>query len=172
MKKLIIFTACCLACAACQKTVTLNLNTAPSQIVIQGEVTDQPGPYTVAINQSVGFYASNTFPSVSGAKVKITDGVVTDSLTETNPGTYQTHTLQGRSGSTYTLTVALGDTTYTASSTMPAPVTLDSITFDNSGRFRKGQITAQANYQDPVGVKNYYQFILYLDGTQFTRDIF
>lgn len=172
MKKIILPAACALACAACTKTVTLNLNTAPSQVVIQGEITDQPGPYTVAINKTVGFYADNTFPSVSGAKVKISDGTTTDSLTETSPGTYQTHTIRGRSGVTYTLTVALGDTLYTASSTMPAPVQLDSVTFLNSNRFGNQQITPQANYQDPAGIKNYYQFVLYIDGTQFTKDIF
>lgn len=171
MKKFIILGAATLVCA-CQKTVTLPLNTAPSQVVIQGEVTNQPGPYTVLINKTVGFYADNTFPSVSGASVKISDGVITDSLTETSPGVYTTHTLQGRSGATYTLTVGLGDSTYTASSTMPAPVTLDSVTFDNSGRFRKNQITPQANYQDPPNVKNYYQFIMYINGTQFTKDIY
>jgi hypothetical protein len=141
-------------------------------VVIQGEITDQPGPYTVSINKTVGFYADNTFPAVSGASVKISDGVVTDSLTETSPGSYTTHTLQGRSGSTYILTVGIGDSTYTASSTMPAPVALDSVTFDNSGRFKKNQITPQANYQDPPDVKNYYQFIMYINGTQFTKDIY
>ena len=171
MKKFIIAAFVCLLCA-CSKTVKLPLNVAASQVVIQGEVTDRPGPYTVQINESVGFYADNTFPAVDGASVKISDGTITDSLTETSPGIYTTHTLQGRSGSTYTLTVGIGDTTYTASSTMPAPVTLDSVTFDNSSRFKKDQITAQANYQDPAGVKNYYQFVIYINGVQFTKDIY
>jgi hypothetical protein len=176
MKKIIIKTTIAFAAIgsfyACQKTVTLPLNTAPAQLVIQGEVTDQPGPYTVSITQSVGFYADNTFPAVSGASVKISDGQITDSLTETTPGNYVTHTLQGKSGATYTLSVRIGDSSYTAASTMPAPVKLDSITFDNSSRFRKNQITPQANYQDPPGVKNYYQFIMYINGTQFTKDIY
>lgn len=171
MKKLIILTALT-AITACQKTVTLPLNTAQSQIVIQGEVTDAPGPYTVTVNQSVGFYADNTFPAISGAAVKISDGQVTDSLTETSPGVYTTHSIQGRPGATYTLTVQLHDSTYTAASTMPAPVTLDSISFDNTGRFKKNQITPQANYQDPPGVKNYYQFVMYINGTRFTKDIY
>lgn len=175
MKRIIIFTAIAAitAITACQKTVTLPLKTAASQIVIQGEITDGPGPYTVTINKSVGFYADNTFPAVSGASVKISDGRITDSLTETTtPGTYTTHSLQGRSRTTYTMTVMLDGSTYTASSTMPAPVPLDSVTFDNSGRFRKNQITPQANYQDPSGVKNYYQFVMYINGTQFTKDIY
>src|SRR5450755_469933 len=70
---------------SCKKIVTLKLNTAPSQIVIQGAVTNAAGPYTVAINQSVGFYADNSFPPVSGAIVVISDDQgVADSLTETS----------------------------------------------------------------------------------------
>jgi len=171
MKK-IIAAAALTTLTACQKTVTLPLNVAQSQIVIQGEVTDAPGPYTVTINQSVGFYADNTFPAISGAQVRIGDGQITDSLTETSPGIYTTHTLKGQSGTTYTLSVKIGDSSYTATSTMPAPVPLDSVTFDNNGRFKKDQITAQANYQDPPNTKNYYQFVMYINGTQFTKDIY
>ncbi|HWB92317.1 MAG TPA: DUF4249 domain-containing protein [Puia sp.] len=172
MKKSILTLAALSVIAACQKTVTLPLNTAASQLVIQGEVTDAPGPYTVTINQSVGFYADNTFPAVSGAAVKISDGQTTDSLTETAPGVYLTHSLQGRSGTTYTLRVQLHDSVYTATSTMPAPVTLDSVTFDNNSRFKKNQVTPQSNFQDPPGVKNYYQYVLYINGARFTKDIY
>ena len=156
----------------CQKTVKLNLNNAPPQLVIQGQVTNTPGPYTVTISRSVDFYADNTFPGVSGASVSISDGQgVTDSLTETSTGNYTTHVLVGKPGNTYTLSVRLNDTTYTAASTMPEPVTLDSVTFDN-GIGGRNSIRAQVNFQDPPGVKNYYQFILFIDGTQFTKDYF
>jgi hypothetical protein len=158
---------------SCKKTVTLPLNTAASQWVIQGEVTNAPGPYTVTINQTVAFYADNTFPAVSGASVQISDDQgVTDLLTETSAGNYTTHTLQGKPGNTYTLSVKIGDSLFTAVSTMPQPIALDSVTFDHSSAFRKNDITAQANYQDPAGIKNYYQFIMYIDGVQFTKDIY
>jgi len=160
---------------SCQKVVTLNLNTVPSQLVIQGEVTDQPGPYTVTISRSVNFYADNVFPAISGAVVKISDGSgVTDSLTETSPGTYVSHVLQGGPGNTYTLYVNVGDTSYTAVSTMPAPVPLDSITLEHTkGRLgRKDQITPQANYQDPAGIRNYYEYVLYINGVQFNKTIY
>src|SRR5882757_4165419 len=116
---------------SCQKTVTLDLNTAPAQIVIQGEITNTPGPYTITINQSTAFYAENTFPPISGASIKISDGQgLTDSLTETSPGVYSTHTLQGTPGNTYTLSVFAQNKQYTAASAMPAPVALDSITWE------------------------------------------
>jgi Domain of unknown function (DUF4249) len=172
MKKIIIVSFALLF-FSCQKTVTLPLNTAPAGVVIQGEVTNAAGPYTVTINESVGFYADNNFPTVSGASVRISDGQgVVDSLTETSAGTYTTHTLQGKPGNTYTLNVTIGDSNFTAVSTMPQPVALDSVTFDHSSAFRKNDITAQANYQDPAGIKNYYQFIMYINGVQFTKDIF
>jgi hypothetical protein len=63
---------------SCKKIVTLKLNNVPAAIVIQGEVTDQPGPYYVTINQPVDFYASNTFPPVSGAAVTISDNLGRD----------------------------------------------------------------------------------------------
>lgn len=158
---------------SCKKTVVLPLHTAPAGIVIQGEVTNLAGPYTVMINQSVGFYQDNVFPAISGAIVKISDNQgVTDSLTETTPGVYTTHTIQGRPGNTYSLSVYAQHTNYTATSTMPSPVLLDSVTFQNSGGFGKTQISAIANFQDPAGIKNYYQFIEYINGQQFTKDYF
>jgi hypothetical protein len=158
---------------SCKKIVVLDLNNAPPQIVIQGEVTNDAGPYTVSINQSVGFYADNTFPTISGAIVKITDNNgVTDSLTETSPGIYSTHILQGVPGNTYTLSVFAQNTSYTATSTMPMPVALDSVTFQTIGGFGQKNISAVVNFQDPAGIKNYYQFIEYINGQQFTKSIF
>jgi hypothetical protein len=159
---------------SCQKVVHLDLQTAPPQLVIVGEVTDAPGPYSVMINRSVGFYSDNNFPAVDGAAVRISDNWgVTDTLTETSPGNYVTHVLQGVIGNTYTLSVSVGDTLYTATSTMPAKVPLDSVTFDHTGgRRQNNDIVPQANYQDPAGVKNYYRFALYINGTQFTREIY
>ena len=174
MKPSIITLLTFILLSSCKKTVTLNLNTAPSQIVIQGEVTNAAGPYTVTINQTVGFYANNTFPAISGAVVKISDNLgVTDSLTETaSPGIYTTHSLQGMPGNTYTLSVIAGQQNYTATSTMPMPVTLDSVTFSSTSGFGKTRISAVANFQDPAGIKNYYQFIEYINGQQFTKNIF
>ena len=163
----------CILFYACKKTETLKLNTAEAQIVIQGEVTDSAGPYTVAINYSAGFYKDNTFSGISGAVVKIIDNQgFTDSLTETSPGLYRTHLLQGRPGNTYTLSVNAQNTTYTAVSAMPLPVTLDSVTFQHESAFGQNQINAMVNFQDPPGIKNYYRFIEYINGQQFTKNIF
>ena len=53
---------------------------------------------------------------------------------------------------------------------MPAPVTLDSVSFQHQGGLRKDRISAVPEFQDPAGVKNYYQFIEYINGVQLTNN--
>jgi hypothetical protein len=127
----------------------------------------------VKINLSVNFKADNSFPPVSGGRVKISDNEGhSDSLMETSPGVYTTTTLQGKPGNTYTMSVLLQDTLYTAVSTMPYPVNFDSITFRKTGAFGNKNIRAVPNYQDPPGIKNYYLFNEYVNGLLQTNDIF
>jgi hypothetical protein len=158
---------------SCQKVVTLDLKTVAPQIVIQGDVTNAPGPYTITINQTVNFYADNNFPAVSGAAVKITDDLgVVDSLFETSPGMYTTQFIQGRPGGTYTLTVSAQQANYSAVSTMPEPVPFDSLTLQGTSGFGQERIFAMVNFQDPPGIPNYYQFIEYINGKKFDKGIF
>jgi hypothetical protein len=158
---------------SCKKIVTLKLNNVPAAVVIQGEITNQGGPTYVTINQPVDFYADNTFPPISGATVVITDnnGQI-DSLIEISPGIYATSSLQGAPGTTYQLSVTAQGQHYTATSTMPSTVNLDSVTFEINSGFGRKQISAVVNFQDPTGVKNYYQFVEYLNNTQLTKDLF
>lgn len=149
---------------SCTKVITPALDTAASQLVIQGVVSDTAGPYYVSIVNSVGFYAGNAYPGVSGASITIIDSStgLQDSLTETTTGIYVTHSLvQGIPGHTYLLNILLNGQTYSASSTMPQPVLLDSVSFDVSDTKR---IRPQANYQDPKGVINFYKYALVING--------
>jgi hypothetical protein len=158
-------------CCSCKKVVHLKLDDAGPHIFIQGEVTDVAGPCTVKINRSVSFDAENSFPPVSGGRVTISDSEGnSDSLIEASPGVYTTTTLQGRPGVTYTMSVQVQDTLFTAVSTMPFPVPFDSITFRKQGGIGK-DITAVPNFQDPAGVKNYYMFYEFLNGRQITKDL-
>jgi hypothetical protein len=170
---LIVFGAALLL-FSCKKIVTLKLNDVPAAIVIQGEVTDQPGPYFVMISQPVDFYADNSFPPVSGAAVYITNtsSGQADTLTEISPGTYGTHTLQGLPGITYDLSVTVHGVNYEAASTMPPKVVLDSITYQSNSGFGRTQISAVANFQDPAGERNYYQFVEYLNQVRLPKDLF
>lgn len=148
----------------CKKVIDVHLKNSETQIVITGDVDNRPGPYELKITRTIDFNSANIFPSVSGAVVKISGNGVTDSLTETSPGVYSTHILQGKAGKTYSMYVSIDGKEYSATSTMPHPVHLDSIDF-RSGR--NDALYAVANFQDPEGVANYYQFIEYADSEKF-----
>lgn len=152
---------------SCTKVISVNLNNANPNLVIEGIVSDAPGPYQVQITQTVNFSDPNIFPAITGATVKITDSTlgITDSLSESLPGIYVTHKLlQGLTGHTYQLYVLSNGQTYTASSTMPAKVNLDSVTFYSTNIFGTKSTSAIANFQDPAGIPNYYTFTEYVNG--------
>jgi hypothetical protein len=168
-----IFPFLFLLCFSCQKVVTLKLNNAPPQLIIEGNLTDGADPDTVKVLRSVNFYADNSFPTVSGAVVTISDNTgAKDNLTEVLPGNYITHTLRGVPGNTYTLSVTLNDTTYTASSTMPQPVPIDSVTFSNSSQINKSEIVPVVNFQDPPGIANYYRAEEHINGALYAKRYF
>jgi hypothetical protein len=150
------------AFSSCTKTITPPLNNS-TQLVIEGAVSDTTGPYHVSISKTANFYSDNVYPTISGATVVITDITVnvTDLLTETSAGSYTTHTITGAPGHTYQLRVMLDGKTYTALSTMPKPVLLDSVTVDYSV---KNNIRPVANYQEPADQKNYYKYSMQKNG--------
>jgi len=164
-----------LSIVSCTKDIHVNLNDAAPQIVITGEVNNAAGPYLVRITKTVNFSVSNTFPPVSGATVKITDSTSgqTDLLTETSSGVYTTQLLpQGTPGHTYQLFISVGGQTYTAISTMPQIVSLDSVTFEHKTDLGGTTINAIPNFQDPPGVANYYSFTEYINNKLFNKAIF
>ena len=148
----------------CKKVIDVKLKNASEQTIITGEVNDLSGPYKVTISKSVDFTSDNNFPPVSGAFVTITGNGVTDTLSEDEPGEYFTKNIKGKPGKAYSLLVKTEGNTYTATSTMPQPVPLDSLSFLLG---RNDNIYAVANFQDPIETENYYQFIEYANGEKF-----
>ncbi len=163
MKEVTFLLAGALMVTACQQVVDLNLNKSSARLTIEGSVNNGPGPHHVRITRSINFYQDNSYPNVSGAIVIITNtsAAVTDTLSEVSPGIYETHSIAGRPGDTYRLSAFVENKIYTATSTMPQPVALDSVTF-NYGT--KNTIRAVANFQDPMGTINYYKFTAYVNG--------
>ena len=160
MKKGFLIVGVLVGVMACKKVVSVELRDAPSQLVIEGEVTNGGTPQ-VKISRSVAFSAANSYPPVSGAVVTVTDnnnGLVAV-LKESAAGMYGTRTYSGVPGHSYQLSVTVGGMVYTANSVMPRQVALDSITFAmNTDINNHKDINAVVNFQDPPGVANYYQF--------------
>ncbi len=140
---------------SCKKVIQIDLNSAAPQIVIAGNITDTTGPYAVYITKTVNFSDPNSYPPVSGATVQVTDSntAKTYPFAEVSPGHYASDgALHGQSLHTYLLSVNAEGKTYTASSTMPVLVPLDSISFvANPDIKNKNAIDAVVNFQDPPG---------------------
>jgi hypothetical protein len=162
--------------ASCTKVIDLKLGNASNQLVIEGNITNVNGQQRVVLNKNVPFGNTNTYPPVTGATVTISDQAGNSfSLVETTPGNYTIDNLSGVRGTTYTLTVSTGGQTYHASSTMPAPVVLDSLTdknspFDDSSN-GKDKKTITVHYKDPAGIANQYRYVMWVKGVQ-VKDIF
>ncbi len=149
--------------ASCQKVINIDLNSQDPKIVIEGIVTDDTlTPQIIRITQTVNFSATNSFPPVTGAVVTLKDNAG-DSilLTEATPGYYQTYGLHGIPGRTYFLSVTTGGKTYTAQSTMPVKVPLDSLKIEDFGFGPGTSKSITPVFRDPVGRGNYYRFRLY-----------
>ncbi|MDQ2751648.1 MAG: DUF4249 domain-containing protein [Bacteroidota bacterium] len=157
-----------LLCFGCKKVIRVDIKNTSSQIVITGMVTNEPGPYTVTLSRTANYTAENVFPPVSGATVVISSTGTTDTLSEISAGIYTTHTIIGIPGDTYNLYVSSAGQIYTATSTMPQPVPLDSLGYVTD---RKGdRYNAVVFFQDPPGIANYYEFIEYNNGVEFKNN--
>jgi hypothetical protein len=159
---------------SCEKVIDINLNDAEKKYVVEGSITDQAGQCRVTITQTKNFNENNTFPVVSGAAVSITDnstGTITQ-LSESSPGVYTHASLAGVTGKTYTLTVNINGELFTASSTIPQLVNIDTIYVSNDTWFSGDAIKlANIEYNDPAGTANQYRFVRYRNGVK-TKNIF
>ncbi len=150
---------------SCTKVIDVNLNNTEPVVVIEGNITDTTGPYTIKITSTIDIDKDNNFPGVSGAIVRIADNAGNvETLQEKGSGIYQTQTLQGVPGRTYTLTVVTDGKTYTAESTMPAKVAYDSLNYEYILTFDGDLPYPAVHYTDPIGTGQYYRAKRYVNG--------
>ncbi|MFD2827382.1 DUF4249 domain-containing protein [Leeuwenhoekiella polynyae] len=161
----------CVLFVSCEEVIELDLDTQEPQLVIAGFISDGQGPYTVRISRSVAFYDTNNFPVEEHANVRITsDEGITEVLTQTSPGVYQTAHLRGQRGVAYTLDVALDGTSYSATSRIPAEsIALDSIQvgYKKASIFQEAGYYAIAYFKDPPDVANYYRLQVLVNGEEY-----
>lgn len=151
---------------SCQKVIDIDLNDAEPGIVIEGVINDRRGPYAVSITKSGSYFNEPVLPSVSGAKVVISDNSgTTDTLREMAPGIYVTSKIRGIPGRTYTLKVTSENLEYTGTSTMHSRVNIDSLKLVKSdiehfdfGNNNQNDLNMEIHcyFQDPPE-KNYYR---------------
>lgn len=161
MKNIVNTILMALLFTSCEKTVDLKYKGNQSRIVIEGNITNEPGPYFIKITRSVSLADTGNYPTIDNAVVAISDNAGnSEHLIPQGNGMYRTSTLAGVSGRTYTLTVNADNQSYTAQSTMPQQVSFDSIKVE---KFTFGGDTERniiPVYIDPLGKGNKYRFVL------------
>ena len=151
----------------CRKVIDVNLNDAAPQLVVEGNIYNTTGPYSIQLSKTINYSSLNQFPPVTGAAVfvkDLTDGT-NDTLQESSAGRYLTKKIQGVSGHSYQLQIGTGGQTYAANTTLPVAVPFDSVSFEKIAR-PGGKVDwyAVINYKDPAGENNYYLFTLWVNG--------
>ena len=165
MRKIIFYIFCVVLITSCTKQINVDLKNATQQLVIEGNVSNIDIA-SVLISKTVPFSSSNNFPAVSGATVTITDdGGTVFPLTENSAGHYTNSSLLGEPGHSYTMTVTTEGKSYTAVSTMPQQVNIDTILLENIAFGNKFIWAVKPQYTDPPGFGNYYKF------TEFINDV-
>jgi hypothetical protein len=151
---------------SCEKVIDIEFNDSEALLVIEGELTDDPStPQTITISKTTDFQTTNDQLFVSGAVVLISDDAGNSVyLTETSLGKYQTTTLEGMPGRTYSLTVTYDGKVYTSICKMPVRTTVDSLSILKTLGFGGVSRSVVPHFQDPPGKGNYYRARMYING--------
>jgi len=143
----------------CTKNVTVVVPTAPTQITVEGHI--EPGGLAyLYLSKNFSFFGNIAISSIlqnsviHNAVVTISDGTTTDTMKEFIPniGYYQSLSMRGQIGKTYSLTVQAIGQTATATTTLLQPIPLDSAWFEvKKGKDSLGLIYAKLTSPLPIG---------------------
>jgi hypothetical protein len=147
--------------SSCEKVIDLELKDSEPVVVIYGDINDQTDNQYVRISRTYSFTEPNKFNAVTGARVIVTTqaGSVIN-YSEITPGVYQSPKFRGRTGVSYTLDVTVDGKKFTAVSTMPQKVILDSLNFREVSFFGNNSLHLVANFLDPKDIQNQYRYVL------------
>ncbi|RNI26981.1 DUF4249 domain-containing protein [Rufibacter latericius] len=153
--------------SSCEEVIEYDLPEDAAKVVIEGLVTDQPGPYSVRLSSSKGYLNQGPSSGFDNAVVRISDNEGFEEILQAKGnGLYQTSQLQGKRGNTYSLRVQLNGQEYTASSYLKPVSTIDSLVY----RFKKGNAQVEEGYygtfyfREPAGKGDLYKFNIYVNG--------
>jgi hypothetical protein len=160
--KIIGLVALSISFLSCEKVIELELKDSDTKFVVEGIITNEANTSKVYLSRTNRFYQNNNFEMVRGATVKVKDNGVEFNLGETAPGTYENPLLRGIPGHRYELSVSVSNQFFSAASTMPVMVAMDTL-YISRGPF--GQFFfASVGYNDPATPGNHYRFVQYLNG--------
>ena len=158
--------------AACTESLDIDLNEGENnRLVVAGEITNEPGPYSVRLTRSTSYFYNQPAPAELGATVTISDGEQTFVLLdEDNDGTYWTDSAaRGIPGRTYTLNIKLTNgEEYEAVDHMPIPNRFDTIYYEYTNEeygltLPEYHYFFYATFTEQEGVDDCYMFYVYFN---------
>jgi len=156
----------------CIEPLEVDIKQDDVRLVVNGLISDEPGPYTVMLTQTQTVpYTPQSIPREDGATLFIADDLGnTTSLYQTTPGVYQTQPdFQGQIGRTYTLhiTTSKGEKYVSAPETLQAVPDIENINYEVEKRIALDEenrpsdvywLNASIDTKDESGQKNYYRW--------------
>jgi len=179
-----------LSFAACEKEVHINLGSAASAVVIQGQIETGQPPFVV-VTSTISFFSNIDLGTleksfIHGVNIKVSDGTKSIILREYaldtgNNNKYYVYSLDtanlganfmlGQVNKVYSLTVTYNGQTYNAVTTIPNPKGVDTMWFappeNTDSKTPANAMQLFVNYTDPDTPGNYVRYFTQRNGGQF-----
>lgn len=156
------------ALIACEKVITVDLNEAASEIVIEANLSNSSIIGEVLISKTGSYFGESSIERISNALVTMEDefGNVYV-LDEVESGYYRSFEILPEENTNYTLSVVVNDEKYESTSKLNQAVPIDSISyyFDDGFAFIEGGYSVKILFVDPINQKNYYRIKVYENDT-------
>ncbi len=153
---------------SCEETVELDVKQAPSNITIEGLITNEYRHHYVAVKRTVDFYANGGAEPIADAIVTVSDGtnefefVHNPDFSDGRTGYYFSPAFAGEVGKTYYLTVNVDGETFTAQDVLYPVTEIDSLSY----------VLDEDEREDPEVEGRFYEVLFYAKEPQETKDYY
>jgi len=154
--------------SACEEVIVLDLEKAEKRVIIQAQLDATAMTATVSLTKSNGFYETTVPETISNANISLTsDDGQSYSFSESEAGVYVANDVLATPEQTFTISVESENETYTASTTTPYPVVLDSLSSDIIVSPFGGEefISVSAHWLDLAEIQNFYRIRTFINDT-------
>jgi hypothetical protein len=181
MNKNVLYILALFLLVACKEEIDLPLKDHGTRmLVVEGQITTDTIAHWIRLSYTTNYYDMESY-AVEGASVTVSDGTTNYALTEDpqKKGLFKTTAdFYGVPGKTYRLTITGVDSdedgedeTYTAESTMPAMITVDSIRVDVVHKFYTDVLQISYNTQEDPAPDDAYMYRAAVNGVMVTDSL-
>lgn len=150
---------------SCEEPIDVEIDEGETVLVVDGWITDEPGPHQVILSTSSPYFENNTTPRKTGAQVRITDnsGII-EILEETAPGIYATgRDFRALVGRKYHLSIEVDDQFFEAETEIRRPAQIDSLktVYKKKSMMNKEGFYVEYYGPEAAGIGDHYRFRIY-----------